>query len=85
MRGVESLTQRLPPADIRIEAAVGGSVEILRDRAGVPHVYAGTTPDLYFGLGLAISQWIAHAHSGRVAAQSRLGRGSVFTVTLPLA
>jgi two-component system OmpR family sensor kinase len=37
-----------------------------------------------FGLGLAICQWIAHAHGGRVVAQSRLGRGSVFTVTLPL-
>jgi signal transduction histidine kinase len=37
-----------------------------------------------FGLGLAISQWIAHAHGGRVAVQSRLGRGSVFTVTLPV-
>jgi signal transduction histidine kinase len=37
-----------------------------------------------FGLGLAISQWIAQAHGGRVAAQSRLGRGSIFTVTLPL-
>jgi signal transduction histidine kinase len=37
-----------------------------------------------FGLGLAISQWIAQAHGGRVVAQSRLGRGSVFTVTLPL-
>jgi signal transduction histidine kinase len=37
-----------------------------------------------FGLGLAISQWIAQAHGGRVVAQSRLGRGSIFTVTLPL-
>ena len=37
-----------------------------------------------FGLGLSISQWIAQAHSGRVTAQSRLGRGSVFTVTLPM-
>jgi two-component system, OmpR family, sensor kinase len=37
-----------------------------------------------FGLGLAISQWIAQAHGGRVVAQSRLARGSIFTVTLPL-
>jgi len=37
-----------------------------------------------FGLGLAICQWIAHAHGGRVMVQSRLGRGSQFTVTLPL-
>ena len=36
------------------------------------------------GLGLAISQWIAHAHGGSLAVQSRLGRGSVFTVTLPM-
>ena len=38
-----------------------------------------------FGLGLAISQWIAQAHGGTLTASSRLTRGSVFTVTLPLA
>lgn len=36
-----------------------------------------------FGLGLAISQWIAQAHGGTLTASSRLGRGSLFTVTLP--
>jgi len=38
-----------------------------------------------FGLGLSISQWIAQAHGGVLTVQSRLHRGSTFTVTLPLA
>lgn len=35
------------------------------------------------GLGLAISQWIAQAHDGRIDVASRLGRSTTFTVTLP--
>jgi len=37
-----------------------------------------------FGLGLAISHWIAQAHGGTLTVQSRLGKGSLFTLTLPL-
>jgi heavy metal sensor kinase len=37
------------------------------------------------GLGLAIGQWIAAAHGGRIAVESELGHGSAFTVDLPLA
>lgn len=36
-----------------------------------------------FGLGLAICHWIAQAHGGSLTVQSRLGRGSLFTVILP--
>jgi signal transduction histidine kinase len=35
------------------------------------------------GLGLAITKWIAEAHGGNIAVQSRPGRGTTFTVVLP--
>lgn len=50
------LRRRLPPTEGRLTASVRGSVEILRDRSGMPHIYAETTADLYFGVGFVMAQ-----------------------------
>ncbi|HKC74584.1 MAG TPA: ATP-binding protein [Chloroflexota bacterium] len=36
------------------------------------------------GLGLALAAWIALAHGGHLAVESRIGVGTLFTLTLPL-
>ena len=36
------------------------------------------------GLGLSIAEWIAQAHGGGITVASRIGRGTTFTVQLPL-
>lgn len=42
--------------DETLQAAVHGTVEIIRDGAGIAHIFAGHTHDVYFGLGLAMAQ-----------------------------
>jgi signal transduction histidine kinase len=50
-------------------------------RADTARTRTGERPGA--GLGLAICKWIAEAHGGSIEVQSRPGRGTVFTVSLP--
>lgn len=86
---------------LALEDASGVVRLIVRDSgigiasADLPHIFdrfwradparsrTGDRPGV--GLGLAISKWIAEAHGGDIAVQSRPGRGSTFTITLPRA
>ena len=47
----------IPPYDETLEVAgLTAPVEIVRDNAGVPHIFGATDRDVYFGLGLAHAQ-----------------------------
>jgi len=50
------LAKHATPRDQKIHAAVNGRIEIIRDTAGVPHIFGSTTHDVYFGLGLAMAE-----------------------------
>ena len=47
---------RAAPRSRSVKAPVTAAVDIVRDGAGIPHVYASHTTDLYFGLGLAMAE-----------------------------
>ena len=60
-------------------------VGIPADRLAVIFEAYYTTKETGTGLGLAISKRIVEEHSGTLAASSEVGRGSTFTVCLPVA
>ena len=50
------LSRRAALSDRNVSGAIAGVIEIKRDGAGVPHIYAGSTKDLFFGLGFAMAE-----------------------------
>jgi len=76
--------------------APGGSdvqVEVRDDGVGMPPEVLENMFEPFFttkergrglGLGLAISRQIAERHQGRIEVKSEPGRGTVFTITLPM-
>ncbi len=68
-------------------------IEVEDDGTGIPPELMSQMFEPFFttkerghglGLGLAISRMIVERHQGRIDVQSELGRGTLFTVTLPL-
>ena len=50
----------------------------------VPGADAGPNPERGLGLGLSFVAWIAKAHGGTVRVESTPGKGTRFSITLPL-
>jgi len=86
-------------SNVNVDLSLDGRdvrLEVLDDGPGIPseaipHLFdrfyrvdgARSTRGNGSGLGLAIVRWIVQQHGGSVEVTSRLGEGSVFSVTLP--
>jgi signal transduction histidine kinase len=72
-----------PPAQLAISFADTG-VGISEDNLEKLFEPLFTTRAKGIGLGLAITKTLVEGHKGTIEVQSKLGKGSIFTVRLPL-
>jgi two-component system sensor histidine kinase CiaH len=81
---------------IRIRLAVEGEEAVVTVSDNGPGIAREHLPHLFdrfyhvaqnhcSGLGLFIAKWIVEAHGGTISVQSEVGKGTSFTVRLPLA
>ncbi|MDE3228518.1 MAG: hypothetical protein KGO05_01455, partial [Chloroflexota bacterium] len=74
-------TRQLAPAQADAQAGASASAGAQAQAAAGAQAQAAAGT----GLGLAITRRLIEMHGGRIWAESRLGHGSVFSFTLPLA
>lgn len=81
---------------VNVGQANGSALVSIRDRGqgiddeDLPHIFeplyrAKTQRKESLGLGLSIAKMLVEAHGGRIQVESKLGQGSNFSFTLPLA
>lgn len=84
--GMVTITGKVSHADeevhLFIEDNAGGIPEPIRDRLFEPFVSYGKREGT--GLGTAITRSIVEAHGGDISFRTETGRGTIFTITLPL-
>jgi len=77
---ISSMRSGVDLAIVFTDTGIGMSEEVL-ERLWTPFF---TTKARGMGLGLSICRRIVEAHNGRISVQSAEGKGTVFTVTLPV-
>ena len=80
---------------VEIQRGGMGLIRVTDNGCGIAPEDQGAVFDRYFhttadkkhdstGLGLTIAQELAHLHHGEITLQSEVGKGSIFTLQLPL-